>query len=32
MYVNVKFNLNLNKYHGHENAHVNLLFNIDVGG
>jgi hypothetical protein len=29
-YVNVKFNLNLFTFHGHENIHVNLFFHIHV--
>ncbi len=32
IYVNVKFNLNLYKYHGHENAHDNLPFPIMLVG
>lgn len=31
IYVNVKFNLNRYKYHGHENTHVNLPLHIHVG-
>jgi hypothetical protein len=31
IYVNVKFNLNWYKYHGHENTLVNLPFHIHVG-
>jgi len=32
IYVNVKFNLNQYKYHGHEKTHVNFPFHIHVGG
>jgi len=31
IYVNIKFNLNRYKYHGHENTHVNLPLHIHDG-